>query len=65
MEQALLDTLHKRWAEKHEQWLRGQERKRARLNGSTNVANESRKGSRADMGCGRKKGRGRGGGKGR
>ena len=53
MSDALLDALHERWARKHEQWLKTTERKRARLNGST------------DMGCGRKKGRGRGGGKGR
>lgn len=55
MSDALLDALHKRWAEKHEKWLENQERKRARLNGSTEMV----------CPCGKsKKGKGgRGGGK--
>jgi hypothetical protein len=53
-EQELIDALHVRWTAKHQAWLAGQERKRARLNGVT------------DMGCKGKKGRGgRGGGRGR
>lgn len=62
-EEALLDILHKRWTEKHQQWLETTERKRARQNGVTTMSCGG--GCKGCKGKGKGKGKGGGGKRGR